>query len=101
MEGDEEVLDKNEWEKLDEHEALSASSEESHKDTVEVGSKKSKKTPLVIDSDEEDDADSNCDSASTDSYGCGDQSLYWMDTAGRDQRFFRHLPMIKRSLIIR
>ncbi|RSL51408.1 hypothetical protein CEP53_008450 [Fusarium sp. AF-6] len=85
LEGDDEVLDENEWEKLDKQEALSASSEEPHKDTVEVSSKKSEKTPLVIDSDEEDDSDSDCDSASTDSYDHGDQSLYWMDTAGRDQ----------------
>ncbi|RSL94268.1 hypothetical protein CDV31_014398 [Fusarium ambrosium] len=101
LEGDDEVLDENDWEKLDKQEALSASSEEPHKDTVNIGSKMSEKTSPVIDSNEEDDANSNYDSALTDSFGHGDQSLYGMDTAGRDQRFFRHLPMVRRSLIIR
>ncbi|KAI8713915.1 hypothetical protein NCS52_01237500 [Fusarium sp. LHS14.1] len=48
-----------------------------------------------------DDTNSDCDSASTDSCDYGDDFITDQARCGRDKRLFRHLPMVRRSLIIR
>ncbi|KAM6508734.1 hypothetical protein FSOLCH5_011733 [Fusarium solani] len=94
---------------LDKQEALGdgkgGNSERLRESTFEVISKADANSPerssLDIDFDGGDDTDSDCDSASTDSYDMGDDFITGQATCGRDQRFFRCLPMVRRSLIIR
>jgi hypothetical protein len=103
------ILDETEQTMLDKQEALGEgkdkNSERLDKSTFEVVSKADANSPerssLGIDFDGGDDTDSDCDSASTDSYDWGDDFITCQATCGRDQRFFRHLPMVRRSLIIR
>ncbi|KAM0438611.1 hypothetical protein ACHAPT_001363 [Fusarium lateritium] len=67
---------------------------------VEAGPEPVQSSP-VIDDDAEDDTDSDCDSASTDSCYMGDEFVDSLAEGYRDQRIFRHLPIVRRALIIR
>lgn len=91
---------------LDKQEALGEgkykNSERLDESTFEVISKADANSPerssLGIDFDG---GDSDCDLASTDSYDMGDDFITCEATCGRDQRFFRCLPLVRRNLIIR
>ncbi|KAL2671396.1 hypothetical protein Neosp_013982 [[Neocosmospora] mangrovei] len=88
---------------LDERRAKN--SERLDESTFEVITKADATSPernsLDINFDSGDDTNSDCDSASTDSCDYGDDFLTSEARCGRDKWFFRHLPMVRRSLIIR
>lgn len=103
------ILDATKQATLEKQEALGEgkdnNSERLAESTFEVISKADANSPerrsLDIDSDGRDDTDSGCDLASTDSYDMGDDFITCQATCSRDQQFFRRLPMVRRSLVIR